>query len=121
MHTIGAMAMPEDFRYREVFLRGKPQHARYDAFGARHPKMETGRRAKIFAPFDALRGFSDALGRQDVPYVERIVLEEDGQRRLDRQLKVLAERTRTGKEVRENPVYVKVTHYVPCVDIDNEA
>lgn len=121
MHAIGAMPMPADFRYRDVYYKGKPKHTRYDAFGARHPKMENGQRAKIFAPFDALRGFSDALGRQDVPYVEKAVLEEDDQKRLDSQLKVLAEKTRNGREARKNRVRVKVTYFVPCTDIDNEA
>ena len=41
------MEMPADFRYREVFLRGKPQHDRFDLFRARHPSMDVGRRAKM--------------------------------------------------------------------------
>lgn len=65
MQGIGVMAMPADFRYREVFLKGQPQHSRYDPFRLRHPAMDLGRRAKIFAPFDALRGFSDALAAVD--------------------------------------------------------
>lgn len=50
-----------DFRYRNVLLRGRPRHGKYDAFSIRHPSMDPGRRAKIFAPFDALRGFNAAL------------------------------------------------------------
>lgn len=49
------------FRYLEVMLRGRPRHDRYDPFSVRHPSMDPSRRAKIFAPFDALRGFSAAL------------------------------------------------------------
>ncbi len=58
---LGEMAMPADFRYRAVLLRGKPQHARTDAFCIRHPPMPPGRWAKIFSPFDALKGFHDAI------------------------------------------------------------
>ena len=61
MSGIGVIAMPADFSYREVFLRGKPEHDRFDLFRIRHPSMDAGKRAKIFAPFDALRGFSAAL------------------------------------------------------------
>ena len=53
--------LPENFRYREAYLKGRPGHDRYDEFSVRHPRMDVGRRAKIFAPFDALRGFSAAI------------------------------------------------------------
>ena len=57
----GGMSMPPDFRYRETFLRGKPKHARYDEFRVRYPGMSASRRAKLFAPFDALKGFGEAV------------------------------------------------------------
>ena len=59
--TLGEMAMPADFRYRAVALRGRPQHEKTDAFSIRHPPMPPGRWAKIFSPFDALKGFHDAI------------------------------------------------------------
>ena len=65
MSSIGVMAMPADFGYRDVFLKGKPQHDQYDSFRIRHPRMSTGHRAKIFAPFDALDGFSALIRQQD--------------------------------------------------------
>jgi len=58
---LGAMPMPPDFRYREVYLRGKPRHAPFDAFDLRHPRMDPGKRAKIFGAFDALKGFDDRI------------------------------------------------------------
>ena len=61
---IGVMAMPADFRHTELLRRGRPQHRKYDDFYMKHPTMDTGHRAKIFAPFDALTGFSDALAAQ---------------------------------------------------------
>lgn len=61
MSAVGDMAMPVNFRYRDVFLKGRPQHDRYDPFRIRHPRMDRRKRAKIFAPFDALKGFSEAI------------------------------------------------------------
>ncbi len=58
--------IPPDFRYREVLLKGKPRHDKNDAFSARHPAMDPGQRAKIFAPFDALRGFREAVSEKEL-------------------------------------------------------
>ena len=65
--VIGYMPMPAGFPYADVYKKGRPRHgipgklATYDTFYIKHPPMENRRRAKIFAPFDALRGFSAAL------------------------------------------------------------
>ena len=61
MADIGNIPLPEDFKYRDVLLKGQPRHEKTDPFRIRHPVMDTGKRAKIFAPFDALRGFSAVL------------------------------------------------------------
>ena len=53
--------VPSDFKYTEVLKEGKPVHVKYDNFYLKHPPMELSRRAKIFAPFDALKGFRDAI------------------------------------------------------------
>lgn len=58
---IGKMPMPAGFRYKEIFLRGKPYHSKTDEVRIQHPNMDVGKRAKIFAPFDALRGFNEAV------------------------------------------------------------
>ncbi|MBR6323015.1 MAG: hypothetical protein IKR59_09110 [Lachnospiraceae bacterium] len=65
MKSIGVMTMPADFPYRDVFLKGKPRHSHCDEFLIRHPRMDTGRRAKIFAPFEALRGFRETIDAED--------------------------------------------------------
>ena len=53
------------FRYREVYEKGKPVHEKNDSFSVKHPPMELSRRAKIFSPFDALKGFSDELAKAE--------------------------------------------------------
>lgn len=77
MTEIGVMAMPVNFRYRDVFLKGKPRHERYDAFCSRHPRMDVGRRAKIFAPYDALKGFHEAVDAKNVLYRDKADLSEE--------------------------------------------
>ena len=74
MYAIGMMTMPAGFKYREVFLKGKPRHDRMDAFRIRHPKMDVGKRAKIFAPFDALRGFDFAIMCKNELYTDKVSL-----------------------------------------------
>ena len=70
--------VPLDFPYLSAFLQGPPHYDRYDEFLLRHPHMEPGKRAKIFAPFDALDGYSDAVRSKNVEYVEQIDLNEVG-------------------------------------------
>ena len=55
---LGYASIPPGFPYLDVLQKGRPLHEKTDPFRIRHPSMDTGRRAKIFAPFDALRGFS---------------------------------------------------------------
>ena len=70
-------ALPQNFKYREAYRQGRPQHQKADPFRVRHPSMDIGRRAKIFAPFDALRGFSAALLAQDALQAARGEPEEE--------------------------------------------
>ena len=68
--TPGAMTMPADFKYRAAALRGRPRHDRYDDFSVKHPPMSPARWAKIFAPFDALKGFDEAIAAKAAVYAE---------------------------------------------------
>ena len=121
MSATGAMAMPDDFRYKNVFLKGKPQHDRYDPFAAKHPKMDVGHRAKIFAPFDALRGFNFEIMAKDVLYEDMTELSDDDRAELDRRLRILNELTWSSYAARMNSVKVTVTHFVVCTDEHNDA
>lgn len=56
---------PPGFRYRAVYERGKPDHSNKDSFYVKHPPMDLSRRAKIFNPFDALKGFSEELRKRE--------------------------------------------------------
>ncbi|MBP5249790.1 MAG: hypothetical protein J6Z46_07285 [Lachnospiraceae bacterium] len=56
-----------NLRYRAVYEKGKPVHKKTDDFYIKHPPMDLSKRAKIFSPFDALRGFGDALASKEKP------------------------------------------------------
>ena len=114
------MAMPTDFRYREVFLKGKPQHDRCDPFRIRHPRMNTGHRAKIFAPFDALKGFNEAVSAKEVLYENQIELNPEDAAELDRRLTILHNLTYNSRMARANRVQVSVTYYQPCLDPNHD-
>ena len=62
---INAPALPPSFRYRNVYEKGKPTHEKFDSFAVRHPPMELSKRAKIFSPFDALKGFAEAISAKE--------------------------------------------------------
>ena len=113
---LGYMPMPLNFKYRDVFLKGMPHHERWDSFLLRHPPMPASRWAKIFSPFDALKGFSEAVASKEVQYVDRQQLDEDEQRELDRKLSILQNLTWNGSMARANQVMVSVTYFVPCAD-----
>ena len=87
------MPIPANFQYADVLRRGQPQHERFDLFRLRHPSMDTGKRAKIFAPFDALRGFSEAVAAKEVQYEYRRELADDEKEELNRRLNILHQLT----------------------------
>ena len=120
MSMIGAMTMPVNFRYRDVFLKGKPRHDRCDAFRSRHPSMDVGKRAKIFAPFDALRGFDFAIMCKNELYVDKTVLSQEDTEELSRRLTILHNLTYNSRMARANLVQVTVTYYEACSDVNHE-
>lgn len=111
-----AITLPSGFKYTAAFLAGRPQHHRFDDFSRQHPKMDRRKRAKIFAPFDALDGYSDSIDSKNVEYVERIELEEAERIELNRRLQILRALTYNSKLARANRVQVSVRYYTPCTD-----
>ena len=65
MKSDRSLSIPDNFRYLEAFIRGRPRHQEYDEFWCRHPAMESGHRAKLFSPFDALKGFDEEIQAQE--------------------------------------------------------
>ena len=113
--------IPENFKYREVVLKGKPRHSADDPFLIRHPKMDLSRRAKLFAPFDALRGFSAAVIAKDERYEARKEMDAEILEDLNEKISLLCELTATKKLAHDNNVQVSVTYFEPCSDTNSEA
>lgn len=120
MNTKDNRKIPADFRYRDVYIKGKPRHDTYDPFRVRHPVMDRGRRAKIFAPFDALRGFGDAVAAKDILYEERRILSQEDAQELGRRLAILHRLTASSRLAKANRVEVTITYYEPCKDENHE-
>ena len=83
--------------------------------------MPASRWAKIFSPFDALKGFSEAVSSKEVQYVSRIELDADAEAELSRRLEVLHNLTWNGRMARANRVIASVKYFVPCRDENNFA
>lgn len=110
-----------DNEYQSLLLRGRPEHARCDDFSLRHPPMQLSQRAKIFSPFDALKGFGEAIDEKRRLYVEKRELTEEEQEELNRILSYLHQKTANLCAAKENELVAAVTHYVPCMDENHEA
>ena len=120
MSSIGLMSMPPGFKYRDVFLKGPPKHEKYDSFLIRHPRMDVGKRAKIFAPFDALRGFDFVIMCKNELYEDKAELGPEDEAELSRRLEILHNLTWNSRMARANRVQVSVTYYEPCSDENHE-
>ncbi len=57
------------FPYIRVLMQGRPEHR---GGSMKHPPMDRGHRTKIFAPFDALDGFSAMIRQKDRPCEEAV-------------------------------------------------
>ena len=102
--VIGYMPMPADFPYAEVLRKGQPVHTPTDDFRLKHPSMPAGRRAKLFSPFDALKGFNEAVASKEVLYEMRRQLSEGEIEELDRRLNILHALTQTHALAKRNCV-----------------
>ena len=118
---VGYMPMPAGFPFKDLFYKGRPRHDRNDAFRIRHPEMNHTHRAKIFAPFDALAGFSEAIASKEVLYEPKRQLSETEKAMLDARLQKLQPRACDGPAARKNLPQAVITYFVPCSDKDSFA
>ncbi len=118
---LGVMPMPRYFKYKDVYMAGFPQHSLWDAFQRKHPPMPATRWAKIFSPFDALKGFDEAITSKEVGYVDREDLNDEEIRELNHRLTILHNLTANGKLARMNRASVTIEYFVQCKDPDHYA
>ena len=101
--------------YGDILNRERPVH-RNDTFFFRHPTMPISQRAKIFAPYDALAGFSGEVGKKEISYEPKRVLDADETWELNRRLSILRDLTINRRAVQLNHPVVCVEHFVVCDD-----
>lgn len=114
-YVVDGRLIPLKFPYLSVLLMGRPRHGA-DAFSLRHPQMEKGKRAKLFAPYDALDGYSEHIRQKNIPYTGRIIPDEEAQQELNRRLVLLRALTADSRLAKRNRPSVTATYYVPCAD-----
>ena len=120
-NDIGVIRAPIEFRYSETLRSGKPDHKKFDDFYRKHPFMDVSKRAKIFAPFSALKGFDKAISDKEIQYHPKLLPDETAQYELAEILSELKDLTCNSRVARENSIAVKVTYFVPCSDKNHEA
>ena len=103
------------FPYLQVLLQGRPRHGA-DGFTQRHPRMERSKRAKIFAPFDALDGYGGSVREKNAVYVDKLELDESQREEVNRALLALHALTRTRRLAQENQPQAAITYFVLCRD-----
>ena len=113
--------MNTSFKYQDVLNRGKPRHDPLDPFSIRHPPMPLSRRAKIFAPFEALKGYNEAIHAQTVEYEKKHDLSDEKRRELDQKISTLRKLTYNRRVALENQIVIRAEYFVPCLDPDHEA
>lgn len=75
-------------------------------------------RAKIFAPFDALRGFREALAAKEYILVPRIELSEEAKEELDRKIQEIQKSDMVTVVYFHNGDYIKTTGMVSKLDVN---
>ena len=118
---VGNINPPDNFEYTEILKQGKPHHEKFDDFYRRHPFMDVSKRAKIFSPFDALKGFGEATAGKRVQYQPKIILGEEIQDEISRRLDILHRLTLNSRIARKNHIVISVTYFVPCNDKNHES
>lgn len=121
MPVIGDMPVPADFPHLDILLKGRPRHEALSDFRRKHPRMSCARRAKLFAPFDALAGFDERIAGKEVLYEERKTLSDSEQENLDEKLSVLHSMCHQRKNRQRTAPRVTVTYFSPCTDTESDS
>ncbi len=69
---------------------------------------------RFLSPFDALKGFNEAIASKDIIYEDRRVLSDEDIRHLNHAIGILYNLTKTRQLAMENHVAVSVTYFAPC-------
>ncbi len=72
------MALNISNRYNDIIHLSRP--------ASKHPHMSQADRAKIFSPFAALKGHTEAIQRKEIPRVNKILLSDEMTESLERKM-----------------------------------
>ena len=110
-----------DRHYDNIIGLARPVHEG-DAFSVKHPKMTRQHRAKIFAPFAALDGFSERVRAKEVRYRPRRIPDAEEEWAIEEALRALHALTETAPMARMNHrPWARVECFEVCADAENEA
>lgn len=84
-----------------------------------HPKMDRANRAKQFMPFDALKGFREALKEKERIIIPKQELSEEQRMELDYKLQKLHRMDIVTAEYFQDGEYVQTTGVVTQIDETN--
>jgi len=71
----------------------------------KHPRMRVEDRAKIFAPFAALKGYEEAIAAKEKVVVDKIELSDESKEYLDQQLRKIEQLLAAGQRPMVTVVY----------------
>ncbi len=114
--TYNGKPIPKGYPYLCILLEGPPKKDSPD-----HPRMALSKRAKIFAPFDALDGHMECSAAKNIVYFDRIILDESEKAELNRRLSILHNLTFNSRMARNNRIAVRITYYKPCTDVNHRS
>ena len=98
--------------YADLADACRPVHL-HDAFSLRHPAMPSEKRAKLFQPYDALDGYSDAIRRKRRQYEPRRVHTPESEEKLGKQLAKLARLCPDSRTAFRVQAVLTVCYFVP--------
>ncbi|WP_328587812.1 YolD-like family protein [Konateibacter massiliensis] len=84
--------------------------------GIKREKMDRENRAKQFMPFDALKGFREALAEKERILVPKRELSEEQKEELDRKLRKVQKLDIVTVEFFQNKEYVQITGMVSRIE-----
>ena len=98
--------------YADLAGASRPVHLQ-DAFSLRHPAMPAEKRAKLFQPYDALDGYSDAIRRKRRQYEKRRVHTPESEEKLGKQLAKLSRLCPNSRAALRVQAVLTVCYFVP--------
>ena len=105
--------------YASIAQQQRPQH-QWDDFSIKHPKMSRAGRAKIFMPYDALKGYKEAVREKERLFENKRQLSGEETEKINTRLACLVNVCASRRATGQPPPSVSVRYFteVPLSDED---